>query len=182
MKCQIQENKVSSPIGNWRIQGCQDGLHLIKLCDEVTNDNFLELGSGSVRLLTGKASECAEDFRLWSSAYFSGKWPTKEPKICPEVATSNSDTKFRQKVWLVLKENVQIGETISYGDLAKLCGKAGASRAVGSAMANNPISLIIPCHRVVKADGSTGNYSKCTRNNVKIWLLNHEKCISTNNN
>ena len=58
--------------------------------------------------------------------------------------------KFRQRVWLTLQERVGFGQTTSYGELAKLCGKGGAGRAVGSAMANNPISLIVPCHRVVK--------------------------------
>ena len=58
--------------------------------------------------------------------------------------------KFRQRVWLTLQERVGFGQTTSYGELAKLCGKEGAGRAVGSAMANNPISLIVPCHRVVK--------------------------------
>ncbi len=80
----------------------------------------------------------------------------------------------RQKVWLTLKESVKFGETISYGKLAALSGSPGASQSVGSAMANNPVSLIIPCHRVIKADGSAGNYSKATKNDVKLWLLEHE--------
>ena len=51
---------------------------------------------------------------------------------------------------------------------------AGAARAVGTAMSNNPIQIIVPCHRVIKSDGSFGNYAKGCRKGVKKWLLNHE--------
>merc|ERR1719357_665739 len=74
----------------------------------------------------------------------------RPPPICPLVASYESKS-FRQLAWLTLKDNVGFGETTSYGRLADRCGRSGASRAVGSAMANNPISLIVPCHRVVKA-------------------------------
>ena len=84
-------------------------------------------------------------------------------------------SEFRQKVWLTLKENVPFGQTISYGALANLSGHPGASQAVGSAMSNNPISLIVPCHRVIKSDGQLGNYSKATKNDVKKWLLEFEQ-------
>ena len=57
----------------------------------------------------------------------------------------------------------------------------GASRAVGTAMSNNPISIIVPCHRVIKSDGQLGNYAKGCRNNVKKWLLNHEGALETEN-
>ena len=50
----------------------------------------------------------------------------------------------------------------------------GASRAVGSAVSNNPIQIIVPCHRVIKSDGAIGNYAKGKRNNVKRWLLEFE--------
>jgi len=65
---------------------------------------------------------------------------------------------FRQKVYKALR-GVKSGETISYGELAKLAGSPRAGRAVGSAMANNPIPLIIPCHRVIKGDGDLGSFS-----------------------
>ena len=86
----------------------------------------------------------------------------------------DSKKDFRQKVLLVLKNQVKFGETISYGDLARLSGSPKAAQAVGSAVSNNPISFVIPCHRVIKSDGSIGNYSKGTKNGVKEWLLNFE--------
>ena len=51
----------------------------------------------------------------------------------------------------------------------------GASRAVGTVMKNNPVPVLIPCHRVVKADGSLGNYSGGNRNHIKGWLIELEK-------
>lgn len=53
---------------------------------------------------------------------------------------------------------IPYGETASYGEVAALAGKPGAARAAGTALSVNPIALIVPCHRVIKADGSTGGY------------------------
>ena len=94
-------------------------------------------------------------------------------KICPEVVNSNNN--FRQKVLLTLTNEVKFGETISYGGLAQLSGSPKAAQAVGSAVSNNPISFVIPCHRVIKSDGSIGNYSKGTKNGIKEWLIDFEK-------
>ena len=94
-------------------------------------------------------------------------------KICPEVVNSNNN--FRQKVLLTLKNEVKFGETISYGDLARLSGSPRGAQAAGSAVSNNPISFVIPCHRVIKSDGSIGNYSKGTKNGIKEWLIDFEK-------
>lgn len=66
------------------------------------------------------------------------------------------------------------GQVISYGSLASLCGSARACRAVGLAMRNNPISLIMPCHRVIQSGGKVGNYSGGQKNKIKVWLLEHE--------
>ena len=181
--CELTQNQVSSPLGPWNVIACEAGLHSVKLSEEVTNENFLTLGCKSVKLKRITANKHIKNFESWMEQYFCNKFESLQnsPILCEEVVPSkeNSQTKYRPKVWLKLQECVKFGQTISYGDLAKLCsddGKSSAgSRAVGGAMANNPISLVIPCHRVVKSDGSTGNYSKCTKNSVKQWLLNHEK-------
>ena len=66
-------------------------------------------------------------------------------------------TDFQCSVWKALL-NIPRGEVISYGDVANDIGKPKASRAVGSAVGENPVSLIVPCHRVVQASGGLGNY------------------------
>ncbi len=67
--------------------------------------------------------------------------------------------------------NVPAGETVTYGQLAVLAGRPGASRAVGGAMAHNPIALIVPCHRVVASGGKLGNYSGEGSTETKRRLL-----------
>jgi methylated-DNA-[protein]-cysteine S-methyltransferase len=64
---------------------------------------------------------------------------------------------FEVRVWHTLRE-IPYGETISYGELARRIGEPGAARAVGVANARNPIAVIVPCHRVIGADGSLTGY------------------------
>ena len=80
-------------------------------------------------------------------------------------------TPFQLRVWQELRR-IPRGQTISYGELARRVGNPKASRAVGQANAVNPIPLIIPCHRVIAADGSLGGYSSGP--DRKRWLLRHE--------
>ena len=68
---------------------------------------------------------------------------------------------------------VEFGTTVSYGELALMAGSPGAARAVGTAMSSNPIPLVVPCHRVVRSDGSVGEYGG--RPDVKAWLIEHER-------
>jgi O-6-methylguanine DNA methyltransferase len=80
-------------------------------------------------------------------------------------------TSFRLDIYRALLR-VPAGVTVSYGALAEMAGHPGAARAVGSAMAENPLPILIPCHRVVRSDGSLGRYGSCDA--WKPWLLEHE--------
>jgi methylated-DNA-[protein]-cysteine S-methyltransferase len=80
-------------------------------------------------------------------------------------------TDFQQRVWQELTE-IPFGETWSYGQLARRIDKPSASRAVGLANGQNPISIIVPCHRVIGADGSLTGYGGGLER--KSWLLAHE--------
>lgn len=109
--------------------------------------------------------------RQWLELYFSGKAPDFTPKL------SLSGTPFRLMVWKMLLE-IPYGETTTYGRLAELaakkCGRERMSaQAVGGAVGNNPISIIVPCHRVVGADGSLTGYAGGV--DKKAWLLEWEK-------
>jgi methylated-DNA-[protein]-cysteine S-methyltransferase len=84
-------------------------------------------------------------------------------------------TAFQQKVWSIL-ETIPAGETRTYGELARAIGSS--PRAVGGACKNNPVAVLVPCHRVVSAQGP-GGYAGCTAGDnlqVKTWLLKHETC------
>ncbi|MCJ7777171.1 MAG: methylated-DNA--[protein]-cysteine S-methyltransferase [Sedimentisphaerales bacterium] len=81
---------------------------------------------------------------------------------------------FVRKV-LTACRKVPSGKTVSYSQLAEIIGKPGASRAVGNALAKNPIPLIIPCHRVIRHDGSLGNFSAIGGTILKKRLLTLER-------
>jgi methylated-DNA-[protein]-cysteine S-methyltransferase len=84
-------------------------------------------------------------------------------------------TPFQTRVWRELLE-IPYGETWSYGQLAKRIGNPSASRAVGLANGRNPISILVPCHRVIGADGSLTGYGGGLER--KSWLLAHEGALS----
>lgn len=74
--------------------------------------------------------------------------------------------------------DIPFGETRSYGDIAALVGKPGAARAVGQAESRNPYPLIVPCHRVIGADGGMRGYGGSGGVNTKAWLLSFESQIA----
>jgi methylated-DNA-[protein]-cysteine S-methyltransferase len=84
-------------------------------------------------------------------AYFAGELEDFDLPLAPK------GTPFQQKVWSELC-NIPYGETISYGELARRIGNPNASRAVGLANGSNPIPIIIPCHRVIGANGKLTGY------------------------
>ncbi len=83
-------------------------------------------------------------------------------------------TAFEREVWLCLKE-IPYGETRSYQWIARRVGRPNAARAVGQAVGKNPISIILPCHRVIPSGGGLGGYS--AGQDVKKWLLRLEGAI-----
>jgi methylated-DNA-[protein]-cysteine S-methyltransferase len=80
-------------------------------------------------------------------------------------------TPFQLRVWQELRQ-IPRGRAISYKELARRAGSPQASRAVGQANGRNPVPIIVPCHRVIAADGSLGGYSSGLER--KRWLLEHE--------
>lgn len=81
-------------------------------------------------------------------------------------------TSFQKQVWQHLRQ-IPFGETTSYGAIARALGKPGAAQAIGAANGRNPISIVVPCHRVVGASGSMTGYAGGV--DKKQWLLWHEK-------
>ncbi|NOS67502.1 MAG: methylated-DNA--[protein]-cysteine S-methyltransferase [Candidatus Peribacteraceae bacterium] len=89
------------------------------------------------------------------------------------VTVDLDGTPFQRTVWSAL-QSVPYGSTMTYGQLAKKIGRPRAVRAVASAVAKNPVGIVIPCHRIVPASGSQpGKYAWGTKK--KEWLLEHEK-------
>ena len=98
--------------------------------------------------------------------YFSGSRKTFD------LPLNLGGTEFQAKVWQAL-QTIPAGETRSYKDIAVMIGKPGASRAVGMANNRNPVSIIVPCHRVIGQDGSLVGYAGGLA--IKQYLLEHEK-------
>ena len=98
--------------------------------------------------------------------YFSG-----DLDVLNEIPVAPIGTEFSCKVWQQLCW-INAGTTKTYGDIANILDSPGAARAVGMACHNNPIGLVIPCHRVVGHDGSLTGYAGGIH--IKRWLLNHE--------
>jgi methylated-DNA-[protein]-cysteine S-methyltransferase len=91
-----------------------------------------------------------------------------------DVPLDLAGTEFQRRVWSRLRD-IPYGETISYSELARRAGSPKASRAVGLANGRNPIAVIVPCHRVIGADGSLTGYGGGL--DRKVWLLEHEGAL-----
>ncbi|MCW2496020.1 methylated-DNA--[protein]-cysteine S-methyltransferase [Jatrophihabitans sp.] len=105
------------------------------------------------------------DVRTQLEEYFAGT------RTSFDLALNAHGTPFQTVVWQALRE-IPYGETASYGETAAAIGSPTASRAVGLANGQNPISIIVPCHRVIGANGSLTGYGGGLE--AKRWLLSHE--------
>jgi methylated-DNA-[protein]-cysteine S-methyltransferase len=96
--------------------------------------------------------------------YFAGKRQRFSLQLAPE------GTPFQLRVWQELR-NIPYGETISYGELARRIGKPNASRAVGTANGRNPLSIVVPCHRVIGANGTLTGFGGGLENKRTLLAL-----------
>jgi methylated-DNA-[protein]-cysteine S-methyltransferase len=156
----ILTSTVESPIGP---------LTLIARDGVLTNVTMHEQRHGSpppVEAITDDA--WFKDAAQQLLAYFAGEL------LSFDLEMNLLGTTFQKRVWSELCA-IPYGETISYGELARRVGNPKASRAVGLANGRNPVAIIVPCHRVIGADGSLTGYGGGLER--KTWLLDHEvKC------
>jgi len=101
------------------------------------------------------------------AAYFAG-----DIHAIDDIPTATAGTVFQREVWRALRD-IPAAETISYGQLAQRIGRPRAVRAVGLANGSNPIGVVVPCHRVIGANGSLTGYGGGLHR--KEWLLAHER-------
>ncbi|ADQ47017.1 methylated-DNA/protein-cysteine methyltransferase [Caldicellulosiruptor kronotskyensis 2002] len=141
-----------SPIGLIKIVGQDDSIVSVEF---VSRKDEKELISPVIK-----------EAILQLEEYFGGKRTNFELKLRLE------GTEFQKRVWNELI-NVPFGSVVSYRELAKKVGKPHGARAVGNAAKKNPAVIIVPCHRVIKNDGTLGGYSAGI--DKKIWLLEHER-------
>jgi methylated-DNA-[protein]-cysteine S-methyltransferase len=158
-------DRLTTPIGAMLLVTDEDGvLRALEFEDhEARMKELLRLHHGAVELKSGRAPKA---MRSALSAYFAGDFAA--PKT---IAWRVAGTPFQRKVWTALPK-IPAGRTMSYGALAAKLGAPNAMRAVGHANGSNPISVVIPCHRLVGADGSLIKYGGGLHR--KQWLLRHE--------
>jgi len=141
-----------SPLGWIQIQASHDAITSLVFCDERKNDAC----SDSPILL-----ECIRQL----DEYFDGR------RTSFDLPVEQKGTKFQQNVWNVLT-GIPFGKTVSYGDVAKMLNNPKSMRAVGAANGKNKLWIIVPCHRVIGANGSLTGYAGGIER--KKWLLEHE--------
>lgn len=169
-----------SPLGLLEIHASAAGIHAVHFPDVMTDrdlagkrhTDFAETGlhTSPFKLLRLESDSACESLLQAAvsqlTEYFAGQ---RSEFMLPLAATG---TTFQHQVWRQLAQ-IPYGQTESYGDLATKIGNKKAMRAVGAANGRNPIAIIVPCHRVIGADGKlTGYAGGLTR---KIWLLQHEQ-------
>jgi O-6-methylguanine DNA methyltransferase len=106
------------------------------------------------------------EYKTLVAKYFDG-----DKNALKTIKFTQSGSKFTEKVWKEIAK-IPYGQTMNYGEIAKNIGNPKAVRAVGTACGKNNIPLIIPCHRVIKSDGTIGNYAYGPK--IKQFLLNLE--------
>jgi O-6-methylguanine DNA methyltransferase len=162
---------LDTPVGPLFVGGSDEGVHVIKFVDQRESEAVLvsevEAAAGEPATRGGAASE--EVVRQLEE-YFAGARSEFDLPLSPR------GTPFQLKVWEALR-SIPPGETTSYGAMAELIGKPTASRAVGAANGKNPISIVVPCHRVIGANGTLTGYGGGLKR--KAWLLNHETSASS---
>jgi len=144
-----------SPIGILKISGDAIYIHEVIFLKEGTDHSSL---GNHVELL----KKCA----LQLDEYFRGKRKVFHLPLLLD------GTAFQKKVWQEL-EKIPYGKTLAYSDIAAMVGNPRAVRAVGGANNRNPVSIIVPCHRVIGKDGTLTGYGGGLWR--KEWLLEHEK-------
>ncbi len=167
MDVMIFTDQVESPIGKV-VFGVRDG----KMCalgfEEYWPilENSLRRRFGTIELVR---RDDPEDFSERLRAYFRG-----DLGAIDSIPTAPAGTPFQLSVWTALRE-IPCGRTLSYGELARTIGKPESVRAVGAANGQNPISIVLPCHRVIGANGNLTGYGGGIER--KRWLLAHERAL-----
>ena len=147
----LQRAFLKSPIGYIEVTGSENGIRSL---------SFLDFRVKVTRI-PGCLKPCIDQLK----EYFTGKRKSFDLKL------DLQGTPFQISVWNEIQK-VPFGKTITYHELAKRVGDVQALRAVGGANANNPVSIIVPCHRVIGADGKLTGYAGGLHR--KKWLLEHE--------
>ena len=158
---------METPLGMLHLAATEAGIALISWQEKEVGQLTEKLKLQPVDTITPLLSQAVNQLR----EYFEGI--RREFSLPLQLA----GTEFQLKVWHTL-QTIPYGETISYGQLAERVGNAKASRAVAQANHNNPVCIVVPCHRVINADGTPGGYAPGPE--LKVHLLALEQSHPSN--
>jgi methylated-DNA-[protein]-cysteine S-methyltransferase len=161
----LHSDRIDTPIGPM-ILLARDGVLLLLEFEEATDRVEREMRA---RFGTADRQPADDPFGLSSRVrrYFDG-----DLAAIDGIPTDGGGTDFERQVWRELR-TIPCGTTQSYGAIARRLGDVGLARAVGTANGRNPIAVVVPCHRVIGADGALVGYGGGLHR--KKWLLAHEK-------
>ena len=156
-----------TPIGPLTLAATPDGLVRVGFGHEdlVLHELASEVSPRVVRLPAR-----LDEVRRELEEYFTGRRRNFDVPVDRRLSRG-----YRRIVLEALSREVPYGQTVSYKELAERTGNPKASRAVGSAMATNPIPIVVPCHRVLRTGGALGGYGGGL--DTKVWLLRHEGAL-----
>jgi methylated-DNA-[protein]-cysteine S-methyltransferase len=163
----VATDEIDSPIGKLVLAAADR-----RLCALAFDDYAPGLTAALERRWPGAVFERRADPEGFSKrlrAYFDGDLGALDT-----IPVAPTGTEFQLRVWRALRE-IPCGGTRSYHDVAKAIGRPDAVRAVGAANGANPIAIVVPCHRVIGADGRLVGYGGGIER--KRWLLTHEKAL-----
>jgi methylated-DNA-[protein]-cysteine S-methyltransferase len=158
----LYKSTMDSPVGKLTIVASDDGVRAVLW----PNDNPERVQLGDVMEQPGHA--VIEPTMIELTEYFAGDRQVFDVPLDP------MGTEFQQSAWHALR-SIPYGTTVSYGEQAERMGDKRKARAVGAANGRNPISIIVPCHRVVGAGGELTGFAGGIES--KAWLLDHERRV-----
>lgn len=163
---------LDSPVGVLKIVASADGVRAVLWPDDdLTRVPSAAFAPVSMTALPATVERILEDAHTQLEEYFAGE------RLDFAVSLDAVGTDFQHAAWTALRA-IPFGETVSYGEQAARLGDRNKARAVGAANGKNPISIIVPCHRVVGSNGSLTGFAGGV--GTKQWLLAHEQRVSGN--
>lgn len=160
---QVHHFSYQSPIGILEIVGSEEGIQAILFVEKKEQAIPSVIPTNEIAIsLPIPVQQCIRQL----DEYFAGNRTEFEVLLAPEA------TEFQQKVWGQLMD-IPWGQTVTYGKIAKKIGQPKAAQAVGAANGQNPIPIIVPCHRVIGSSGALTGYAGGLWR--KSWLLAHEQ-------
>ncbi len=157
----LEVTDVSTPIGVFRLAYQGSTVRVVDLLENGVRQSGTPVGAMRRKPPYPQGSPPRQ-----LQEYFKGERTQFDLDVDPDTSSA-----FDRKIWSILR-TVPAGRTVTYGELARRAGYSGAARAVGGAMARNPIPIVIPCHRVVGTGGAITGFGLGLWR--KRWLLDHE--------